>query len=226
MPMLLVRQREGHPACKNWVVRYWCGYLSRARCKCSSWCQCHPIICCSSKIQNGLSSWCRLTKVVLEKRPLYGCCVVSTKFVEEIYFSSTWSRLDQPLAFYRTSWWHASRMYWACQWSHPQPVGGHQQLPADSHTAVLSTRPAQSLHLLHSHWEMSSLYTARHSTVLYFECLIISSANQQSWSFIQKTWVSQYQKISITDDLADLETVKVTASRKSRSQQAICLKTR
>jgi len=23
----------GHPTCKNWVVRYWCGYLSRARCK-------------------------------------------------------------------------------------------------------------------------------------------------------------------------------------------------
>jgi len=24
---------EGHPACKNWVVRYWRGYLSGARCK-------------------------------------------------------------------------------------------------------------------------------------------------------------------------------------------------
>jgi len=143
-----------------------------------------------TSVPRYLTSWCRLTKVVLEKRPLYGCSVVRTKFVEEIYFSSTWSRLDQPLAFYRTSWWHASRTYWACQRSHPQSVGGHQQLPADSHTAVLSTPPAQSLHLLHSHWEMSSLYTARHSTVLYFEYLIISSANQQSRSFIQKTWVS------------------------------------
>jgi len=36
----------------------------------SSWCQCHLINSCSSKIQNGLSSWCRLTQVVLEKGPL------------------------------------------------------------------------------------------------------------------------------------------------------------
>jgi len=28
---------------------------------------------CSSKIQNGLPLWCRLTQVVLEKRPLNGC---------------------------------------------------------------------------------------------------------------------------------------------------------
>jgi len=33
----------------------------------SSWCHCHPIISCCSKIQNGLPFWCRLTKVVLEK---------------------------------------------------------------------------------------------------------------------------------------------------------------
>jgi len=38
----------------------------------SSWCHCHPIISCSSKIQNGLPFWCRLTQVVLEKRPFNG----------------------------------------------------------------------------------------------------------------------------------------------------------
>jgi len=32
-----------------------------------SWCHCHSIISCSSKIQNGLPFWCRLTQVVLEK---------------------------------------------------------------------------------------------------------------------------------------------------------------
>jgi len=37
---------------------------------------CHPIIPCSSKIQNGLPFWCRLTQVVLEKRPLNRCSVV------------------------------------------------------------------------------------------------------------------------------------------------------
>jgi len=30
---LLVGQQEGHPACKNWLVRYWRGYLSGLRCK-------------------------------------------------------------------------------------------------------------------------------------------------------------------------------------------------
>ena len=30
---LLVGRQEGHPACKNWVVRYWRSYLSGARCK-------------------------------------------------------------------------------------------------------------------------------------------------------------------------------------------------
>ena len=31
--MLLVGWLEGHPACKNWVVGCWCGYLSGARCR-------------------------------------------------------------------------------------------------------------------------------------------------------------------------------------------------
>ena len=31
--MLLVGRQEGHPACKNWVVGCWHGYLSGARCR-------------------------------------------------------------------------------------------------------------------------------------------------------------------------------------------------
>jgi len=49
------------------VVRYWCFYLSGARCICSSWCHCHPIVSCSSKIQNGLPFWCRLTRLSWKK---------------------------------------------------------------------------------------------------------------------------------------------------------------
>jgi len=30
---LLVGQQEGHPACKNWVVGWWHGYLFGARCR-------------------------------------------------------------------------------------------------------------------------------------------------------------------------------------------------
>jgi len=47
-------------------------------CVWSSWCHCHPIISCSSKIQNDLPFWCRLTQVVLEKRPLHRCSTSTT----------------------------------------------------------------------------------------------------------------------------------------------------
>jgi len=30
---LLVRQQEGHPACKNWVVGHWFGYVSWSMCR-------------------------------------------------------------------------------------------------------------------------------------------------------------------------------------------------
>jgi len=30
---LFAGRQEGHPACKNWVVGCWCGYLSGARCR-------------------------------------------------------------------------------------------------------------------------------------------------------------------------------------------------
>jgi len=73
---LLVGWQEGHPACKKRVVRYWYSYVwseVQMNCVWSSWCHCHPIISCCSKIRNGLPFWCRPTQVVLEKRPLNGC---------------------------------------------------------------------------------------------------------------------------------------------------------
>jgi len=41
-------RQEGHPACKNWVMGYWCGYMSGARCRLQiciwpSWCHCHSL---------------------------------------------------------------------------------------------------------------------------------------------------------------------------------------
>jgi len=68
--------RKGIRPVKSWVVRYWCGYLSGARCMWSSWSHCHLIISCSSKIQTGLPFWCRLIQVVLEKRLLNVCSIV------------------------------------------------------------------------------------------------------------------------------------------------------
>jgi len=45
---VLVGRQEEHPACKNWVMMCWRGYLSGVRGKWfawwSSWCHCHPII--------------------------------------------------------------------------------------------------------------------------------------------------------------------------------------
>jgi len=50
-------------------VLAWLSVWSKVQMICiwSSWCYCHPIISCASKIQNGLLFWCRLTQVVLEK---------------------------------------------------------------------------------------------------------------------------------------------------------------
>jgi len=36
----------------------------------------------ATKIQNGLPFWCRLTQVVLEKRPLNRCCTSSLKLIQ------------------------------------------------------------------------------------------------------------------------------------------------
>jgi len=47
----------------------------------SNLCNCRPIISCFIKIQNGLPFWCRLTRVVLEKRPLDGCSSSNSLFV-------------------------------------------------------------------------------------------------------------------------------------------------
>jgi len=51
---LLVGWQDGNPACKNWVVGCWCGYLSGARCRLAiciwpSWCHCHSMSLASVK---------------------------------------------------------------------------------------------------------------------------------------------------------------------------------
>jgi len=50
-----------YPACKNLSDRVlaWLSVCSEMQmiCICSTWCHCHPIICCFIKIQNGLPFW-------------------------------------------------------------------------------------------------------------------------------------------------------------------------
>jgi len=62
----MVGHQEEHQACKNWVIRWWHGYLSRARCRLL------PVISCLVWILAilvlHLCYW--LTQVVLETRQL------------------------------------------------------------------------------------------------------------------------------------------------------------
>jgi len=68
-----------HLACKNWVMRCWCGYLPGARCRLFGYgpadatASQNPIISCLMQIQTGFTFLYQLTQVVLEKRPLNGC---------------------------------------------------------------------------------------------------------------------------------------------------------
>ena len=72
--------RKGIRPVKIWSdeVLAWLSVWSKVQIICIwfSWCHCHPIISCFSKIQNGLSFWYRPTQVVLEKRPLNVCVCV------------------------------------------------------------------------------------------------------------------------------------------------------
>jgi len=74
--MLLVGWQEGHPAVKT---EWWgtCMVICLERrandLHMVQLMPLPPIISCSSKIQNVIPFWCRITQVVVEKRPLNGC---------------------------------------------------------------------------------------------------------------------------------------------------------
>jgi len=67
-------RKEIWPVKMSGEVLAWLSVWSEVQMICIwfSWCHCHPFISCSSKIQNGLPFPCRLTQVVLEKRPVKG----------------------------------------------------------------------------------------------------------------------------------------------------------
>jgi len=80
----------GRAASLSCEVQAWLSVCSEVQMICiwSSWWQCHPIVSCYSKIQNGLPFWCWLTQIVLEKRPLNGCVVVVVVPEENIRHST------------------------------------------------------------------------------------------------------------------------------------------
>jgi len=63
--MLLVGWHEGHPACRNRVVRYWHGYLSGARCR-FAYGPADPNAS-KSRLVLVLPFWCWFTWVVPDK---------------------------------------------------------------------------------------------------------------------------------------------------------------
>ena len=80
---LLVGRQEGHPACKKQsggVLAWLSVWSEMQRCIWPSWCHCHSLSLAPVKSRLVLPFWYRLTRVVLEKRPLNGCsCSSSTR---------------------------------------------------------------------------------------------------------------------------------------------------
>jgi len=73
---LLVGRQEGHPACKNWVVGCWRGYLSGARCKLAYGPADATATHCLLLQSNPdwfYFFWYWLTRIVPDKGPLNGC---------------------------------------------------------------------------------------------------------------------------------------------------------
>jgi len=118
--LLLAGRQEEHPACRNWVVRCCCGYLSGARCRCHY----HLTSSLASfKSRLVLAFWYRLTQFVLEKWPLNGCSSSSSlghnfglyMLLLTIFFTDRFGRklsmylwqdtsTSHPLCCYTTVW--------------------------------------------------------------------------------------------------------------------------
>jgi len=99
-----------------------------------SWCHCHPIISCISKIQNGLSFWYQSTQVVLEKRPL-NVCVVCAQGLELNSLQKAAATRRMPTAwtaYDRRVWYHC----------------GHCLLPSPS-TDMRGTRKPENSRLVY-----------------------------------------------------------------------------
>jgi len=76
---LLVGWQEGHPACKNLsgeVLACLFVWSEVQTCIWPSWCHCHSLSLASVKSRLVLPFWYRLTRVVLDKRPLNWCVCV------------------------------------------------------------------------------------------------------------------------------------------------------
>jgi len=78
--MLLVGHQEGHPACKNWVVGCWRGYLSGTRCRLAY----GPADATATHCLLVLPFCYCLTQVVPDKGPLNVCvCAYGSTYISQ-----------------------------------------------------------------------------------------------------------------------------------------------
>jgi len=115
--------KKGIRSVKNWVVGFWGGCLSGARCRLAlwpSWCHCLSLSLASVKSRLVLPFWYRLTRLVPDKGPLNGCvcacvcCVVANSKKErsadenEAYQQVSDTRIDnhtyaKPITYYNNT---------------------------------------------------------------------------------------------------------------------------
>ena len=104
---------------KNWVMRYWHGYLSGARCKWFAYsladATATPSSLASLKSGMVLSFWYQLTQIVLEKRPLsmsvYSVTVFCTYFRPRTFLMHCCCACMKPLV---VTW--QRMLAWIFQW--------------------------------------------------------------------------------------------------------------
>ena len=82
---LLLGRPEEHPACKNWVMRCWCGYLSGARCRLFAYGPANATavskvhhLCLPYLNPDILPFWYWLTQVVLERSSYRHVVIIQT----------------------------------------------------------------------------------------------------------------------------------------------------
>jgi len=96
---LLVWRCEEHPACKNWVMRCWCGYLSGARCRLLPQLAQNPTISCFIVII--IVKWQCPVCVACIVSVILCCTVLQSCFVVDLWRLEP--GLERPL-----QWWFDS----------------------------------------------------------------------------------------------------------------------
>ena len=145
----------------------------------SSWCHCHSIISCFSKIQNSLPFQCQLTKVVLKKKSLngYSNSVKATKMQKIVEKNKNRKWLE--IASLMTSW--------ACCHINISSISTN---PGCGYMSCICTNSTQYKKLSYC-W-----HACMHATIL-----------QPSWILSGTTRVSWHQKGKTNLDLLEQEIV-------------------